>query len=56
MRLIVLLVLVSLACLALGAFLHANLWNVAIGLAAGGGVSGVLTLIIRALKQDDPSA
>ena len=51
----VLLLIVTVACLALGVYLHANLWEVVLGLVLGGGVSGGLILLIRLLQnQSNP--
>jgi hypothetical protein len=48
----VLLAIVSVGCLALGAYLGANPWEVVFGLVLGGGVSGGLLFLIRRMQQD----
>ncbi len=53
MRQFAMLALIAVGCLALGVYLHANLLNVAIGLAVGGGVGGVLMFLIRKLSPPD---
>lgn len=50
----VLLLIVTVGCMGLGVYLNANLWEVALGLALGGGVSGGLLFLIR-LVQDKQS-
>jgi hypothetical protein len=49
----VLLLIVTVACLALGVALHANLWEVVAGLLLGGGVSCGLIYLIRLLQPRD---
>lgn len=49
----VLLLIVSAACLALGGYLGANLWEVVFGLVIGGGVSSGLLFLVRRLKSEE---